>query len=511
MGNAAGMAQEKLQIKVFSEAGAIANLLNCFAGQVTVLRAKSSEALVPFQDILFGRAQVRNMQVLLDDQHYNAADQFLVGSGSPMISGEGGVIDYLVSAGVANDLALRSLDMYGLASFSFRKCRDLSTCQATRLALLAAVHGKAAVAVLDDPFKNITPEWREKFGELISSGAALQGKIIVVTSLTVRPECWIDNLQIVRVQIDDARHKTIGFGGDAHDLNVLVRQLRQSLKEEVDLKQRLAVGEKEGVSKGSSSLRAGWAALFEKKPIPATDAKVSNLQLQNTVTLTYKNYRSFFSLLLIGALLLAIFIRYRSISLIDPSFTEDPSLQEAAVDFPSRKPGNAARVSDDRTKAANNKTVESADLADPDIAAAAGEEEQPAMTTVETIARIEPPKLPERYVLDGYSSEIKEAVVAAFRGAGADNQPGLVGSRYVLAGQPKEEGAALQGEQPTAQRNAPTAGRGKEFLKSLSVVGDEGERTSSKAVPAIAKEDNPEIEALRRKLENVFQEAIKVE
>jgi hypothetical protein len=226
------MGYEKLQIKQVSKSGDIQNLINCFSGQVTVFRANDPRGLVPFQNILSGRKSLSNYVITLDNEPFNPVNHNLIGFGPQQVSGDISTIDFLLGSGISPNIAHKVLVPYGLEHLAQKKVGQLSRCEATRLCLLAGVYNKDKVLILNNPFDPIEFEWREPFAELIAGVASSNSLIVVVTSLSVRPECWIENPQICRVQVDDNRRKTIGFGGGGADLNMLVRQLRHAIKEE---------------------------------------------------------------------------------------------------------------------------------------------------------------------------------------------------------------------------------------------------------------------------------------
>jgi hypothetical protein len=55
--------------------------------------------------------------------------------------------------------------------------------------------------------------------------------IVVVLRLSQRPEHWIDNPYITRIQLEKPRERTIGFGGGEHSSQELISALRQALQQ----------------------------------------------------------------------------------------------------------------------------------------------------------------------------------------------------------------------------------------------------------------------------------------
>ena len=97
------------------------------------------------------------------------------------------------------------------------------------LRILGAIHTRGRVLVLNDPFETMHGQWRERYAEAVVYFARSTKSIVVVTALSSRPECWIDNELIVRVQVGETRQKTIGFSSAPSELRSEIAQLREEL------------------------------------------------------------------------------------------------------------------------------------------------------------------------------------------------------------------------------------------------------------------------------------------
>ncbi|RIL08963.1 MAG: hypothetical protein DCC75_07625 [Proteobacteria bacterium] len=88
-------------------------------------------------------------------------------------------------------------------------------------------HTEGKVLVLNDPFEPIANLWRERAAELIVSSARGKGLLVVVPSLSYRPQCWIDNEAVARIQVGQNVQRTIGFSAAGDDVSSVVSQVRQ--------------------------------------------------------------------------------------------------------------------------------------------------------------------------------------------------------------------------------------------------------------------------------------------
>ena len=72
---------ERLQIKLLSNSGELLRCVNCFAGQVTVLRGHSSADLQPYLRALAGIPGPERVSITIDDNEYSASHSNLIGFG----------------------------------------------------------------------------------------------------------------------------------------------------------------------------------------------------------------------------------------------------------------------------------------------------------------------------------------------------------------------------------------------------------------------------------------------
>ena len=255
------MKRSKLQIKLLSKRAELLNVVNCFAGQVTVLRANSDLELVPYQRALLGAPGPERFVIEVDGKPFLSQEHNLIGFGEPGLTDKDTVIKFLVDSGVPEG-ALESLLMsYGLEHVGLYRGDRLSADYMRRVMLLGAVHQKGRVLVLNDPFEPLASAIKERFAELVVDYARNKAQIVLVTKLSYRPESWINNEFISRVQVGENSQRTIGFGTSGGNVNELLNQVRSLVKDEKAL---------ESILQGALASRTGSAAGSTKAVTPAS-------------------------------------------------------------------------------------------------------------------------------------------------------------------------------------------------------------------------------------------------
>ena len=103
----------------------------------------------------------------------------------------------------------------GLGGLSNAPCRDLLPREWRMLRQVASLVGESSreVFFLHDPFFEFSESDRETFAAAWARFAWEKKKIVIVTKLSERPESWIENDFIARIQLERPRQATIGFGG----------------------------------------------------------------------------------------------------------------------------------------------------------------------------------------------------------------------------------------------------------------------------------------------------------
>ncbi len=223
------MSSKKFEIFRIGSDGEIHRHLICLGGRVSVFRANREALLEEFRVALQGRFPVAQFRIVLDGKKFQSADHVLIGFGERFErADEGNLRDYLETNGMGDVDIDYSLKCYGLEGLESAPLSTLSETQQRILRLISATtKASERVIILNDPFENLTSELREDLSSRVADFAYRTSAIVIVTRLTDRPESWIDNPIISRVQLERPRRETIGAGGGGIDPDI--QQLRQQI------------------------------------------------------------------------------------------------------------------------------------------------------------------------------------------------------------------------------------------------------------------------------------------
>jgi len=231
---------KKLQIKMLSNSGELLSVVTCHAGQVSVFRAASASDIRPYQRALSGSSGGERFSVSLDGHEYVADEHTLIGFGESAPHRDTTVRDLLQHAGMLEGSVDGLLIAYGLSHAGDTLCSELTQDEERRVRLLAATATPSKVVILNEPFDPIASSWRERFAELLVSFARSSGGMVVVTSLSFRPEGWIDNDSVARIQVGQTAQRTVGFRARSATTTKLVEQLRQMIGDDSKVQQLLS-------------------------------------------------------------------------------------------------------------------------------------------------------------------------------------------------------------------------------------------------------------------------------
>lgn len=221
----------RLQIKRLSDSGELLSCINCLAGQITVLRGITEQDLAPYQRAITGLPGKERFSLNYADSSFSPTEHSLIGFGSRLESQQS-VHDLLLSCGLTESALASLLLSYGLSELSNTSCTKLSPCAMRRVELLAAFNSSDKAIILNDPFEPLAEEWREPLAEYLLHATWQNKRVVLVTSLNYRPQSWIGNELINRVQVGADNKRTIGFAGAADDVNIAVKELRERLASE---------------------------------------------------------------------------------------------------------------------------------------------------------------------------------------------------------------------------------------------------------------------------------------
>lgn len=223
---------KKLQIKLLSQSGELVSMTNCSVGQISVLRAESPSELRPYQRALGGNQGRERFIITVDGREYNTEEHNLIGFGEVAPHTGLTVGQYLASVGLIEGAISGLLMAYGIEGIETKLCSALSPDEERKVRLFAATADPSKVLILNEPFEPISSSWRERIAELLAEFVRTKDGLIVISSLSYRPDSWIDNPSIARHQVGQSLRKTIGFGGAGSESNQLMNQLRDQLRKE---------------------------------------------------------------------------------------------------------------------------------------------------------------------------------------------------------------------------------------------------------------------------------------
>jgi len=221
------MGFKKLQIKQLSKTGELLRCLNCHASQVTVFRAFSSAALTPFQRALAGVPGPERFTIVLDGSPFEPDQHSLIGFGELFPAAGTTTLQFLTNMGISESSANSLLVSYGLDNVVSSYCTDLSEDQERRLRILAATSLEDKILILNNPFEIMNSQWKERFAELVISFARNKNQIVIIPSLSYRPQHWINNEMIARIQVGENIQKTIGFSSGSSEVAEMIKMVRE--------------------------------------------------------------------------------------------------------------------------------------------------------------------------------------------------------------------------------------------------------------------------------------------
>jgi hypothetical protein len=223
---------KKLQIKLLSQSAELLSITNCAAGHISVLRSETPGELRPYQRALSGTQGKERFIITVDGATYKTDDHNLIGFGEiPPHSGLT-VSQYLSSVGLIEGAITGLLNSFGIEGIERKSCSALSPDEERKVRIFAATADPNKVLVINEPFEPIMSGWRERLAEFLTDFARAKNGLVVVTSLSYRPDSWIDNPIISRHQVGQSLRRTIGFGSSASEDSQLINQLRDQIRAE---------------------------------------------------------------------------------------------------------------------------------------------------------------------------------------------------------------------------------------------------------------------------------------
>jgi hypothetical protein len=216
------MKPKKLEIISFTDAGTAKKKFSCLSGRISVLRATKDEVLSPYIQALSGFETAERISILVDGKNYSAAEHNLIGFEESKTNSSSTVAETLLGSGIEAENLENILVNHGLGGLSQTKVAELSRENFYLFNLLAATNHPEKLLILNYPFVQIPEQWRAQFAQTLESFVWQKQGLVLITNLMFRPESWIDNQLVTRIQIDAVRRRrTIGFGS-ASDMEYLM-------------------------------------------------------------------------------------------------------------------------------------------------------------------------------------------------------------------------------------------------------------------------------------------------
>jgi hypothetical protein len=126
--------------------------------------------------------------------------------------------------------------------------------------------------VLNDPFENISGKWRERAAELLAELAQTRNALIIIPSLSYRPEAWISNQCVERIEVGQTSQKTIGFGSAGSQSNAQIDEIRNQLRSDPRF---AAHGAHSDSRSASAAIAAGVAGAIHTSDLAPSAARIT--------------------------------------------------------------------------------------------------------------------------------------------------------------------------------------------------------------------------------------------
>jgi hypothetical protein len=466
---------KKLQIKLLSDAGELLNVVTCSLGNISVFRAHSPTDLRPYQRALAGVPTKERFVLVVDGDEYLPAHHTVIGFGEGPFKDSTSTRDYLVETGCSEESVDGLLMSLGLERYADAALSTLPADEERRVRILAATLHPERALIINEPFEPISSQWRERAADILASFARGQNALIVVPSLSYRPESWIDNQAVARIQVGQTLQRTIGFGAAGSAANSAMDELKNRVRAEVNEKAPEAA---------SVALGAALTA-----PLPNAQDVVSQAsQSRSTHTL-------------------GRFTRHTSLTSLQKTFVATGGLLAVSAAMYALMPS-----SDPVPSSADTKVVIAPEVVSPSQNETAASLKQPEATgassagpQAEAPQRVDvPPKRIPLFVLDFYPEPIRDSLLATTRGVQADS---AVGGSY----DSPTQSPALAKNNPGNIFNLLEQASSSDMAqppKSQQWAGDE-EPAEEPLVTQDAYEDPVEAEQRREAIRQKFLEAIR--
>lgn len=302
------MTTARLQIKLLSSSGELLNVVTAPGGRLTVLRAFVPSQLEPYRRAIAGIPGPERITITINGDEFIPDDHILIGFGENARSGSETVSQHLANNGLNPNTIPGLLMSYGLTEIASLPFARLTDCQVQRCRLLAALQQTDRLIILNNPFEPLSSEWREPFAQLLLTFVRSSPMPVLVTSMSYRPECFINNELINRVQVGENDQRTIGFGSEPSEYDRLIQQIRA----DQPAGKKNSPGNSEAIRKKKSAPQQSSAAKKSSRDIPVENRSAKRTRQSKSSAygvgrlLRHKTIRKGIGICVGGALLLAL-------------------------------------------------------------------------------------------------------------------------------------------------------------------------------------------------------------
>jgi ABC-type transport system involved in cytochrome c biogenesis ATPase subunit len=224
---------KKLQIKLLSDAGELLNVVTCSIGTISVFRAHSAADLRPYQRALAGVPTKERFVITVDGDPLNYTNHALIGFGDGPFKSSASTREHLIENGCSEESVDGLLMSFGLERYADAPLSTLPADEERRVRILVATLHPEQALIINEPFEPISSQWRERAADILAASARSTNALIVVPSLSYRPEAWIDNQAVARIQVGQTLQRTIGFGAAGSAANSAMDELKNKLRAEM--------------------------------------------------------------------------------------------------------------------------------------------------------------------------------------------------------------------------------------------------------------------------------------
>ena len=218
-----------LEIRRLGTQGETLRRIRCLPGRITVFRSFIEQELDLYTRVILGDAPGARFTVLVEDAPFERSENIFIGFRETFDQDTRTISQFLIENRMNPKVISACLLKFGLGGCEDKPLEELDEGEAETVRIVGATRQPGKILILRDPLSCVREKWREPLAQMLLDHVARRNSTVVVVRLSYRPECWIENEYISRVQLEGPRKATIGFGGTAgSDLEVLERVRREA-------------------------------------------------------------------------------------------------------------------------------------------------------------------------------------------------------------------------------------------------------------------------------------------